>query len=36
MAMNNEGAYWLSTSEKIRNPYFGDQMLTCGSVKDEL
>jgi Cu(I)/Ag(I) efflux system membrane fusion protein len=36
MAMNYEGAYWISTSEKIRNPYFGDQMLTCGSVKEEL
>ena len=36
MAMDNEGAFWLSTSEKIRNPYFGDQMLTCGSVKAEL
>jgi len=36
MAMDNEGAYWLSTSKEIRNPYFGDQMLTCGSVKEEL
>ena len=34
MAFNNQGAYWLSTEEKIRNPYFGDKMLTCGSVKD--
>lgn len=36
MAFNNEGAYWLSDSEKIRNPYFGDKMLTCGSVKEKL
>ena len=36
MAFNNEGAYWLSDAEQIRNPYFGDQMLTCGSVKEKL
>jgi len=34
MANNNKGAYWLSESKDIRNPYFGDKMLTCGSVKD--
>jgi Cu(I)/Ag(I) efflux system membrane fusion protein len=36
MAFNNEGAYWLSTDEKIRNPYFGNEMLTCGEVKERL
>ncbi|HMG89346.1 MAG TPA: DUF3347 domain-containing protein [Chryseolinea sp.] len=36
MAFNNEGAYWISDAEQIRNPYFGDQMLTCGSVKEKL
>lgn len=36
MAFNNEGAYWLSDQEKIRNPYFGDKMLTCGMVKEKL
>lgn len=36
MAFNNTGAYWLSNEEKIRNPYFGDKMLTCGSVKETL
>jgi len=36
MAFNNEGAYWLSEQEKIRNPYFGDKMLTCGEVKEKL
>ena len=34
MANNNKGAYWLSESKDIRNPYFGDKMLKCGSVKD--
>lgn len=33
MSDNNKGAYWLSKEENIRNPYFGDAMLTCGEVK---
>lgn len=33
MADNNKGAYWLSKEEKVLNPYFGDAMLTCGSVE---
>jgi hypothetical protein len=36
MAFNNEGAYWLSDQAAIRNPYFGDAMLTCGTVKETL
>jgi hypothetical protein len=36
MAFNNEGAYWLSEQKQIRNPYFGDKMLTCGQVKEKL
>ena len=36
MAMENAGANWLSTSEEINNPYFGDKMLHCGSVKEVL
>lgn len=36
MAMNNNGAYWLSAEEEIRNPYFGDKMLKCGSVKETI
>ncbi|MGB3781090.1 MAG: efflux RND transporter periplasmic adaptor subunit [Tunicatimonas sp.] len=36
MADNNTGAYWLSEEKEIRNPYFGDQMLTCGSVKETI
>ena len=34
MANNNKGAVWLSAEEEIRNPYYGDAMLTCGSVID--
>ena len=36
MAFNNEGAYWISEAEQIRNPYFGEKMLTCGEVKEKL
>ena len=32
MANNNKGAKWLSTEEQIRNPFYGDAMLTCGSI----
>ncbi|HBR54752.1 MAG TPA: efflux RND transporter periplasmic adaptor subunit [Flavobacteriaceae bacterium] len=36
MANNNKGAVWLSTEEEIKNPYYGDAMLTCGSVIDTI
>lgn len=36
MAFNNEGAYWLSDEDKVRNPYFGEKMLACGEVKEKL
>jgi hypothetical protein len=36
MANNNEGAFWLSNEKEIKNPYFGDMMLKCGSVKETL
>lgn len=36
MAFDNEGAYWLSEENKIKNPYFGEKMLTCGEVKERL
>lgn len=36
MAFGNTGAYWLSNSKEIQNPYFGDKMLKCGRVADEI
>ena len=33
MAFNNEGAFWYADVKEITNPYFGDKMLKCGSVK---
>lgn len=29
-------AYWLSSEKTIKNPYYGNAMLTCGSVKETL
>lgn len=34
MANNDKGAYWMSDIEDIRNPYFGDMMMSCGEVKE--
>lgn len=36
MAFDNRGANWVSLSEEILNPYFGNKMLRCGEVKDVL
>ena len=36
MANSNKGAIWLSTEKEIKNPYYGDDMLTCGSVIEEI
>ncbi len=36
MANSNTGGYWLSNEKEIRNPYFGDRMLKCGSVKETI
>lgn len=33
MADNNNGAYWLSLDEAIKNPYLGGKMQTCGETK---
>ncbi len=32
MAFDGEGADWLSNEAAVKNPYFGDKMLNCGSV----
>lgn len=36
MANNNKGADWLSTTKEVKNPYYGQSMLTCGEVTKEL
>ena len=34
MANDDQGANWLSQSEEVRNPYYGNMMLTCGNVEE--
>ena len=36
MYNNNKGAAWLSSTEEIKNPYFGKRMLKCGSIYREI
>ncbi len=36
MAFDDKGAFWLSAQSDIKNPYFGDAMLTCGEVQETL
>lgn len=36
MAAGGKGASWLSDKKEVRNPYYGDKMLKCGSVKEEI
>ncbi len=34
MAFDGAGGYWLSNTEEIRNPFFGHQMLHCGTTDE--
>lgn len=36
MAFDNLGGDWLSAQPTVLNPYYGDAMLTCGSLRDTL
>lgn len=36
MAFDDKGAYWLSESSSVTNPYFGHQMINCGEVKETM
>ncbi|MGM0613004.1 MAG: efflux RND transporter periplasmic adaptor subunit [Bacteroidota bacterium] len=36
MANDDNGAYWISEQKEIRNPYFGDEMMSCGENKDTI
>jgi hypothetical protein len=36
MYNDKKGAFWLSETKDIKNPYYGKAMLTCGSVKEEI
>lgn len=32
----DKGAYWLSANKEIRNPYFGEAMMSCGETRETL
>jgi hypothetical protein len=34
MYNDNKGGMWISETKEIKNPYFGAEMLTCGSAKE--
>ena len=36
MFNKKKGADWLSETREIKNPYYGKEMLTCGSIKEEI
>ncbi|MFD2563027.1 DUF3347 domain-containing protein [Aquimarina rubra] len=36
MAFEGNGGYWLSDSKEVRNPYYGNKMLKCGSVNQTI
>ncbi|TVZ26843.1 uncharacterized protein DUF3347 [Gillisia sp. Hel_I_86] len=36
MANENTGGYWLSNEKEIQNPYLGQNMLKCGSIKEKI
>lgn len=36
MAVNNQGAQWISERKTINNPYMGQKMSGCGTTKREI
>ncbi|WKN45389.1 DUF3347 domain-containing protein [Tunicatimonas pelagia] len=36
MAFDNKGAYWIADVKEINNPYFGEQMPTCGETVETI
>lgn len=36
MYNNKKGAFWISETKEIKNPYLGKKMPTCGEVKEEI
>ncbi|MBC7652905.1 MAG: DUF3347 domain-containing protein [Oligoflexus sp.] len=34
--MYKNGAFWLSTTQDIKNPFYGNKMSTCGSVEETI
>ena len=36
MANSGKGSYWMASGKDIKNPYYGDEMLNCGEVKETI
>jgi Protein of unknown function (DUF3347). len=36
MANNGDGGDWLASEKQIQNPYYGDAMMDCGAVLEEI
>lgn len=36
MYNNGKGAFWISETQEIKNPYMGKTMLTSGSIQEEI
>jgi hypothetical protein len=36
MAADGKGARWVQLGPKLENPYYGSEMLTCGSIETEV
>jgi hypothetical protein len=36
MANDGNGGYWLASEKKIKNPFYGSKMMSCGSVEEEI
>jgi Cu(I)/Ag(I) efflux system membrane fusion protein len=36
MANDGNGGDWLANEQKIQNPYYGDEMMECGAVVEEI
>ncbi len=36
MAIGEKGAFWLSSIKEIRNPYYGEAMMSCGETRETL
>jgi hypothetical protein len=34
MAFDHKGAMWLSEQKEIKNPYYGEEMLECGTIEE--
>jgi hypothetical protein len=36
MFNDGKGAFWLSANKRINNPYYGEDMLGCGEIKETI